>query len=89
MAKMVLVVYDGCPRNYANGVWWSRTQFGQVTTESCPVGSYGKASRSCDNTLEGWQTPDIFNCTSDSFMTLRKLVIIAAKVRILFAEMMD
>lgn len=70
----LLVVYDGCPQNFAQGIWWKHTEFGKVSIESCPSGSEGKASRLCDNTLEGWQAPDIFNCTSDSFISLRKLV---------------
>lgn len=70
----LIVVYDGCPRNFADGVWWKRTEFGKVAVESCPRGSQGKASRICDNTSEGWQNPDIFNCTSDSFTSLRKRV---------------
>lgn len=36
------VVYDGCPRSYAGGLWWPRTKFGQEAVESCPLGSQGK-----------------------------------------------
>jgi hypothetical protein len=36
--------------------------------------SSGKASRSCDDNTPGWHTPDMFNCTSDQFVTLRKLL---------------
>lgn len=42
--------------------------------ENCPKGSVGKASRSCDNLLGGWQTPDMFNCTSERFVELRTQV---------------
>ncbi|XP_065199574.1 protocadherin-like wing polarity protein stan [Planococcus citri] len=69
------VVYDGCPRNFADGIWWRRTEFGKVAVEDCPRGSQGKASRLCDNTSEGWQNPDIFNCTSDSFTSLRRRLV--------------
>lgn len=51
---------------------WPRTPFGQTANETCPKGSHGKASRSCDNQLGGWQNPDMFNCTSDLFVELRK-----------------
>lgn len=35
------VVYDGCPKSYAGGLWWPRTKFGQVAIEHCPLGSQG------------------------------------------------
>ncbi|GLV44458.1 starry night [Carabus blaptoides fortunei] len=66
------VVYDGCPRSYAGKLWWPRTKFGEPATEPCPKDTHGKASRSCDNLLGGWQKPDMFNCTSELFMELRK-----------------
>lgn len=66
-----LVIYDGCPRSPSEGVWWPRTSFGLTAIELCPRGSHGKASRSCDNLLGGWQPPDMFNCTSDRFVELR------------------
>ncbi|KAK9696737.1 Laminin G domain [Popillia japonica] len=65
------VVYDGCPRSASMGVWWPRTNFGSEAVENCPRGALGKASRSCDNQLGGWQQPDLFNCTSDRFAELR------------------
>ncbi|CAH1153853.1 unnamed protein product [Phaedon cochleariae] len=66
------VVYDGCPRTASNGIWWPRTVFGSEAVEACPKSSHGKASRSCDNELGGWQEPDMFNCTSDRFVELRQ-----------------
>lgn len=66
------VVYDGCPRSFSDKLWWPRTPFGQTSLENCPRGAQGKASRSCDNQLGGWQKPDMFNCTSDLFVELRK-----------------
>ena len=69
-----LVVYDGCPRSFSHGLWWERTSFGKIALESCPSHSQGKASRACDETLGGWQEPDLFNCTSDPFLDLRKVV---------------
>ncbi|XP_052128982.1 protocadherin-like wing polarity protein stan isoform X1 [Frankliniella occidentalis] len=68
------VVYDGCPRSFAAGMWWERTKFGQTVIESCPGHSHGKASRVCDDALGGWQEPDLFNCTSDAFLDLRRVL---------------
>nr|CAD7570225.1 unnamed protein product [Timema californicum] len=53
------VVYDGCPRSFSCGLWWERTPFGKVALESCPNHSQGRASRSCDEELGGWQEPDL------------------------------
>ncbi|XP_072387451.1 protocadherin-like wing polarity protein stan isoform X2 [Diabrotica undecimpunctata] len=66
------VVYDGCPKSSSNGIWWPRTVFGGDAIEICPKGSHGKASRTCDNDLGGWQEPDMFNCTSERFVELRE-----------------
>lgn len=68
------VVYDGCPRNFAGGIWWPRTLFGHEAVENCPVGSQGKSSRLCDSILGEWMEPDTFNCTSDDIMNLRRLL---------------
>lgn len=68
------VIYDGCPRNYLEGVWWPRTTFGEIAEENCPAGSVGRADRACDSLLGGWQLPDMFNCTSEYFIELRKQV---------------
>ena len=70
------VVYDGCPRSFSEGLWWPRTSFGKEAIEACPTGSQGKASRDCDETLGGWQPPDLFNCTGDRLVELRRLVMI-------------
>ncbi|KAK7789529.1 hypothetical protein R5R35_000833 [Gryllus longicercus] len=67
------VVYDGCPRSFSNNLWWERTLFGHVALSSCPARSQGKASRACDEDT-GWQEPDLFNCTSDLFLDLRKVL---------------
>lgn len=72
--SVALVVYDGCPRSSSESIWWPRTNFGLTAIESCPKGAHGKASRSCDNLLGGWQPPDMFNCTSDRFVDLRTQV---------------
>lgn len=63
------VIYDACPRAFAEGVWWERTSFGSKSIRRCPTGSTGTAERIC---LEGdgWQKPDLFACLSDSFQDL-------------------
>lgn len=66
------VVYDACPRSFAAGVWWPRTPFGQQSIESCPTPAFGKGSRMCDRERGGWGHPDMFNCTSQPFIDLRK-----------------
>ncbi|XP_012288367.1 protocadherin-like wing polarity protein stan [Orussus abietinus] len=65
------VVYDGCPKSFSEGLWWPRTKFGTLAVEDCPATAEGRASRSCDDKLGGWQDPDPFNCTSEGFVELR------------------
>lgn len=74
LLSICLVIYDGCPKSIAGNIWWPRAKWGQYVTENCPLGSQGKATRLCHNTLDGWQPPDIFNCTSNSFLDLQRLV---------------
>ncbi|CAK1552868.1 unnamed protein product [Leptosia nina] len=67
------VVYDGCPKSFAAGVWWPRTKFGIQALTDCPSGSSGKATRMCDGSqVIPWQEPDMFNCTTSTFYQLRK-----------------
>lgn len=66
------VVYDACPRSYSKGVWWPRTTLGQIATVSCPSPAHGKGVRVCDGDRGGWGHPDMFNCTSEPFIDLRK-----------------
>lgn len=66
------VVYDSCPRSFAAGVWWPRTPLGQIAIESCPSPAFGKGRRVCDGDRGGWSHPDMFNCTSEQFIDLRK-----------------
>ncbi|KAK0088102.1 hypothetical protein PV325_013198 [Microctonus aethiopoides] len=68
------VVYDGCPRSYAEGLWWPRTKFGITAIEDCPGTAQGKTSRLCDDKMSGWQPPDLFNCTSAPFVEQRYLL---------------
>lgn len=66
------VVYDACPRSFSKGVWWPRTGLSQLAIENCPSPAHGKGSRSCDGDRGGWGIPDMFNCTSEPFVDLRK-----------------
>lgn len=66
------VVYDGCPKSFAAGVWWPRTTFAQASIENCPPKSRGKGIRLCDELSGGWSAANMFNCTSDLFWELRR-----------------
>lgn len=66
------VVYDACPRSFSKGIWWQRTPLGQTAIENCPTPAYGKGARSCDGDRGGWGHPDMYNCTSEPFIELRK-----------------
>ncbi|XP_023807886.1 cadherin EGF LAG seven-pass G-type receptor 1 isoform X2 [Oryzias latipes] len=67
------VVYEGCPRAFDAGIWWPKTKFGLPAAMDCPRGSIGKAIRHCSDE-KGWLSPELFNCTTDTFSHLRKLV---------------
>lgn len=60
------VIYDGCPRSFSGGIWWDRSLFDTDAVQSCPTGSFGKAMRRCSE-ANGWQQPDLFECTSNTF----------------------
>ncbi|XP_035787631.1 protocadherin-like wing polarity protein stan isoform X1 [Anopheles albimanus] len=66
------VVYDGCPKSHSAGLWWPRTAFGELAVENCPAPARGKGTRRCDQVQSGWGAPDMFNCTSEAFLELRK-----------------
>ncbi|ESO95836.1 hypothetical protein LOTGIDRAFT_231995 [Lottia gigantea] len=72
------VKYNVCPRNRAAEVWWDRTEYGVEAVQDCPYDANGDAKRecyvceegkSCDKE-EGWQEPDLFNCTNKNFTRL-------------------
>lgn len=67
------VVYDGCPKNFAELTWWDETPFDGTTVKPCPYGAQGQASRECRREV-GWMPPDMFKCVSDTFVELRDLV---------------
>lgn len=66
------VVYDACPRSFAAGIWWPRTPLGGITVENCPLPARGKGQRSCDSQTGSWSSPDMYNCTSEPFVELRR-----------------
>uniref|UniRef100_A0A182QFS4 Protocadherin-like wing polarity protein stan n=1 Tax=Anopheles farauti TaxID=69004 RepID=A0A182QFS4_9DIPT len=66
------VVYDGCPKSHSAGLWWPRTAFGELAVENCPSPARGKGTRRCDQVQSGWGAADMFNCTSEAFLDLRK-----------------
>ncbi|XP_072569646.1 cadherin EGF LAG seven-pass G-type receptor 3 isoform X2 [Paramormyrops kingsleyae] len=67
------IMYDGCPKTITLGIWWPRTKFGLPAAVSCPKGSMGTAIRHCDPE-RGWLVPDLFNCTSPSFVELNAVL---------------
>ncbi|XP_059581872.1 cadherin EGF LAG seven-pass G-type receptor 1 isoform X4 [Alligator mississippiensis] len=64
------VVYNGCPKAFEAGIWWPQTKFGQPAAVPCPKGSMGNAVRHC-NSEKGWLPPELFNCTTISFVDLK------------------
>uniref|UniRef100_A0A673U7R4 Cadherin EGF LAG seven-pass G-type receptor 1 n=1 Tax=Suricata suricatta TaxID=37032 RepID=A0A673U7R4_SURSU len=64
------VIYNGCPRAFEAGIWWPQTKFGQPAAVPCPKGSSGNAVRHCSGE-KGWLPPDLFNCTTVSFLELK------------------
>nr|AHY88472.1 fmi [Terebratalia transversa] len=63
------VVYDSCPKNFKDNVWWRKTKFEQIAIQSCPAGSHGNVTRYC--TKDGWKEPDMLNCVSSKFSELK------------------
>ncbi|XP_057596824.1 cadherin EGF LAG seven-pass G-type receptor 1 isoform X3 [Hippopotamus amphibius kiboko] len=66
------VIYNGCPRAFEAGIWWPQTKFGQPAAVPCPKGSVGNAVRHCSGE-KGWLPPELFNCTTVSFMDLKAM----------------
>ncbi|XP_009997755.1 PREDICTED: cadherin EGF LAG seven-pass G-type receptor 1 [Chaetura pelagica] len=64
------VIYSGCPKAFEAGIWWPQTKFGQPAAVPCPKGSVGNAVRHC-NIEKGWLPPELFNCTTNSFVDLK------------------
>uniref|UniRef100_G3UIY0 Cadherin EGF LAG seven-pass G-type receptor 1 n=1 Tax=Loxodonta africana TaxID=9785 RepID=G3UIY0_LOXAF len=67
---LFVVIYSGCPRAFEAGIWWPQTKFGQPAAVPCPKGSVGNAVRHCSGE-KGWLPPELFNCTSSSFLDLK------------------
>nr|XP_039319215.1 cadherin EGF LAG seven-pass G-type receptor 1 isoform X4 [Saimiri boliviensis boliviensis] len=66
------VIYNGCPKAFEAGIWWPQTKFGQPAAVPCPKGSVGNAVRHC-SVEKGWLPPELFNCTTVSFVDLRTM----------------
>ncbi|CAG5981183.1 unnamed protein product [Menidia menidia] len=66
------VIYDSCPQAIEAGIWWPRTKFGLPAAVLCPKGTIGTAIRHCDE-HKGWLPPNLFNCTSATFIKLKAL----------------
>uniref|UniRef100_A0A8C9U774 Cadherin EGF LAG seven-pass G-type receptor 1 n=1 Tax=Serinus canaria TaxID=9135 RepID=A0A8C9U774_SERCA len=66
------VIYNGCPKAFEAGIWWPQTKFGQPAAVPCPKGSVGNAVRHC-NIEKGWLPPELFNCTTNTFVDLKIL----------------
>ena len=66
-------MYDACPTNYKEGIWWQTEAFGQMARHPCPMGSVGMATRHCDE-KDMWAAPDMSACTSMDFVGLTKQV---------------
>ncbi|CAL4108899.1 unnamed protein product [Meganyctiphanes norvegica] len=67
------IVYDGCPKSFAEGIWWDETVFEGTAIQQCPSGSQGEASRVCHEEI-GWAEPDMFYCVSDTFIELKDML---------------
>ncbi|XP_032895639.1 cadherin EGF LAG seven-pass G-type receptor 1 isoform X2 [Amblyraja radiata] len=67
------VKYDVCPKAFESGIWWPRTKYGRPAAMPCPKGSIGTAIRHC-NEEKGWLPPDLFNCTTLTFIQLKSIM---------------
>ena len=65
------VIYEQCPKSYESKVWWPRSRFGAEVEADCPLGSEGTATRKCVPD-QGWEEPDLFNCTHREMLPLLK-----------------
>ncbi|XP_022101230.1 cadherin EGF LAG seven-pass G-type receptor 2-like [Acanthaster planci] len=74
------VVYDSCPKRFAEGIWWPKTKFNQVALVDCPPNSFGKASRQC-SLDDNWLEPDLFRCMSEAFHALTDMIADLQKVK--------
>ncbi|XP_060698853.1 cadherin EGF LAG seven-pass G-type receptor 1 isoform X4 [Hemiscyllium ocellatum] len=67
------VKYNVCPKAFEAGIWWPRTKYGRPAAMPCPKGSVGTAIRHC-NEEKGWLPPDLFNCTTLTFIQLKSIM---------------
>ncbi|KXJ04962.1 cadherin EGF LAG seven-pass G-type receptor 2 [Exaiptasia diaphana] len=71
--KGCVVINTSCPRSMAEDIWWKRGAFNKMAKQKCPFGASGVATRFCDQE-KGWQKPNLMDCVSNSFLTLRTTV---------------
>uniref|UniRef100_UPI00358EE5FD cadherin EGF LAG seven-pass G-type receptor 2 isoform X3 n=1 Tax=Myxine glutinosa TaxID=7769 RepID=UPI00358EE5FD len=67
------IMYNECPLTMASDIWWPKTEFGKPAAVHCPKSSLGMALRHCDE-KRGWLSPDLFNCTSVTFTSLKEIL---------------
>ena len=72
------VIYDGCPSQYNERIWWPKTKFNQMVNANCPANAIGQAKRYCSDDY-GWLEPDLFTCISNEFKDLAEQLAILEK----------
>ena len=64
------VIYDACPRQFSDEIWWPRASFGDELRAECPSSySIGVATRLCTS-VSLWHTVDLSRCLARRFSTL-------------------
>lgn len=72
------VIYDGCPSQLNERIWWPKTKFNQMVTQNCPANAIGQAKRYCSDDY-GWLEADLFTCISNEFKDLAEQLAILEK----------
>ena len=70
---IIVAIYNACPRNYKDRIWWNTTAYDVTVYEPCPKGAVGRASRHCSR-QHLWLPPNTFSCTSMNFLMLNNSV---------------
>ena len=72
------VIYDSCPSQLNERIWWPKTKFNQMVTQNCPGNAIGQARRYCSDDY-GWLEADLFTCISNEFKDLAEQLAILEK----------
>lgn len=72
------VIYNGCPSQFNERIWWPKTKFNQMVNANCPANAIGQAKRYCSDDY-GWLEPDLFTCISNEFKDLAEQLAILEK----------